>query len=86
MANHKSALRKYRRDEKKRMINKMNMSKMRNKIKKLRNLMEDGQVDEGKKLLPEVISVIDKTITKGTIHKKTGSRYKSRLTLMVQKG
>ena len=86
MANHKSALRKYRRDEKKRVINKMNMSKMRNKIKKLRKLMEDGKVEEGKMLLPEVISVIDKTISKGTIHKNTGSRYKSRLTLLVQKG
>ncbi len=86
MANHKSALRKYRRDEKKRIINKMNMSKMRNKIKKLRKLIEDGKIEDGRKILPEVISTIDKTVTKGTIHKKTGSRYKSRLTLLVQKG
>jgi len=86
MANHKSALKKYRRDEKKRLINKMNMSKMRNKIKKLRKLMEDGKVEDGKNFLPEVISVIDKTVSKGTIHKNTGSRYKSRLTLLVQKG
>jgi small subunit ribosomal protein S20 len=86
MANHKSALRKYKRDEKKRLINKMNMSKMRNKIKKLRKFIEEGKTDEGKKLLPEVISVIDKTVSKGAIHKKTGSRYKSRLTLLVQKG
>lgn len=86
MANHKSAIRKYRRDEKKRIINKMNMSKMRNKIKKFRSLIEDGKIEDGKKILPEIISIIDKTVTKGTIHKKTGSRYKSRLTLLVQKG
>ncbi len=86
MANHKSAVKKYKRDEKKRIINKMNMSKMRNKIKNLKKLIEDGKVEDGKKILSEVLSTIDKTVTKGTIHKKTGSRYKSRLTLLVQKG
>ncbi len=86
MANHKSALKKYKRDEKKRIINKMNISKMRNKIKKLRTLIEDGKIEDGKNMLSDVISTIDKTISKGTIHKKTGSRYKSRLTLLVQKG
>ena len=86
MANHKSAVKKYKRDEKKRIINKMSMSKMRNKIKKIRTLIEEGKIEDGKKMLPEVLSIIDKTISKGTIHKKTGSRYKSRLTLLVQKG
>lgn len=86
MANHKSAVKKYKRDEKKRIINKMNMSKMRNKIKNLRKLMEDGKVEDSKKILSDVISTIDKTVTKGAIHKNTGSRYKSRLTLLVQKG
>ena len=37
------------------------------------------------KLLPAAISVIDRTVRKGTIHKNTGSRYKSRLLGMVNK-
>ena len=35
MATHKSAVKKHLRDEKKRLINKMNRSKMRNSIKLL---------------------------------------------------
>ncbi len=85
MANHKSALKKYRRDEKKRMINKVNKSKMRNLIKKFRKLIDENNIEEAKKLYPQLISRIDKTVTKGTIHKKTASRYKSRLTKLLLK-
>ena len=85
MANHKSAIKKYLRDEKKRMINKMNRSKMRNRIKLLNKKLTAGEAEEVKALFPRVMSIIDKTVIKGTIHKKTGSRYKSRLTLRVRK-
>ena len=36
-----------------------------------------------KKLLPQVFSTIDQAVKKGTIHKNTGSRYKSRLSRQV---
>jgi len=85
MANHKSALKKYRRDEKKRMINKTNKSKMRNLIKRFRKLIDENNIEEAKKIYPQLISRIDKTVTKGTIHKKTASRYKSRLTKLLLK-
>ncbi len=85
MANHKSAIKKFRRDEKKRLINKMNKTKMRNKIKKFKKEIEAGKVKEAKSMFPEVISIIDKSTTKGTIHKKTASRYKSRLTTLLNK-
>ncbi len=85
MASHKSALKKYRRDEKKRMINRMNRSKMRNKIKLLKKTLAAGNLDEAKTQFPGVLSIIDKTIIKGTIHKRTGSRYKSRLSLLMRK-
>jgi small subunit ribosomal protein S20 len=85
MANHKSALKKHKRDEKKRVINKMNRSKMKNKVKLLTKDIKAGNLDDAKLLHPKVMSIIDKTITKGTIHCKTGSRYKSRLTLLLRK-
>ena len=84
MANHKSAIKKYRRDEKKRLINKMNRTKMRNKIKAFRKSVEAGEGDEAKKLYPQIISIIDKTVSKGTIKKTTGSRYKSRLSQLLK--
>lgn len=67
------------------MINKMNRSKMRNRIKLLNKKLTAGEAEEVKALFPRVMSIIDKTVIKGTIHKKTGSRYKSRLTLRVRK-
>ena len=85
MANHKSAVKKYNRDEKKRLINKMNKSKMRNLVKKFRKEIEAGKLEEAKTLFPKVVSIIDKTNTKGTIHKKTASRYKSRLSALLNK-
>lgn len=85
MANHKSAVKKYLRDEKKRLINKMNRSKMRNRIKALQKSVSGGNMEDAKTLFPKVISIIDKTVIKGTIHKKTGSRYKSRLSLLMRK-
>jgi len=85
MANHKSALKKYIRDEKRRMMNRINRSKMRNKIKQFIKILNQEQLEDAKVQFPKVISIIDITIKKGTIHKKTGSRYKSRITLRARK-
>ncbi len=85
MANHDSAVKKHRQDEKKRTINRINRSKMKNKIKSLRKQVGEGKRDEALKLLPETLSIIDRTVRKGTIHKNTGSRYKSRLLSLVNK-
>lgn len=85
MANHKSAIKKYLRDEKKNLINRMNRSKMRNKIKLLNKKLEAAEAEAAKALFPAVMSIIDKTVNKGTIHKKTASRYKSRVTLRLRK-
>jgi small subunit ribosomal protein S20 len=85
MANHDSAVKKHRQDEKKRMVNRINRSKMKNKIKALKKKVSLGQKDEAVKLLPATISIIDMTVRKGTIHKNTGSRYKSRLLGLINK-
>ena len=85
MANHESAVKKHRQDEKKRMVNRVNRSKMKNKIKALRKKVSAGQRDEAAKMLPAAIAVIDATVRKGTIHKNTGSRYKSRLYGLINK-
>lgn len=85
MANHKSAIKKYLRDEKKNLINRMNRSKMRNKIKLLNKKLEAAEAEAAKALFPAVMSIIDKTVNKGTIHKKTASRYKSRVTLRLRR-
>jgi small subunit ribosomal protein S20 len=85
MANHDSATKKHRQDEKKRMVNRINRSKMKNKIKALKKKVSVGERDEAVKMLPGTISIIDMTVRKGTIHKNTGSRYKSRLLGLINK-
>ena len=85
MANHKSAIKKYIRDEKRRLVNRVDRSKMKNRVKSFLKKLNEGQMEEAKALFPGVISRIDATIRNGTIHKKTGARYKSRLTLRARK-
>ena len=80
MPNHKSAEKRVRQNEKRRAINRGHRTKVRTYIKKLRSALETGSADEVEKILPETISVIDKSVQKGVLHANAASRYKSRLT------
>ena len=83
MPNHKSAEKRVRQSEKRRVINRGHKSKVRTYIKKLRTALDAGQSDDIQKVLPEVISVIDKSVQKGVMHKNAAARYKSRLTVQA---
>jgi len=85
MANHKSAIKKHRRDMRKRMVNKMNRSRMRTQIKKFRKTVAAGDMESARNLYPQVVSIIDRVTRKGTIHVNTGSRYKSRLNQLLNR-
>lgn len=81
MPNHKSAEKRVRQSEKRRVINRGNRSKVRTYIKKVHAALDSGKSDEIQSVLPETISVIDKAVQKGVMHKNAAARYKSRLTL-----
>ena len=83
MPNHKSAEKRVRQNEKRRAINKSNVSKLRTQIKKLRSALASGNKEETQQLLQPTISLIDKSVNKGLLHKNTAARYKSRLTMHV---
>lgn len=83
MANHKSAEKRIRQNEKRRAINRQNRSEMRTEIKKLRSALNLGDADRAKQLLPSVMSMIDRSIQKGVLHRNAAARYKSRLTRRV---
>ena len=83
MPNHKSAEKRVRQNEKRRAINKSNVSKLRTQIKKLRTALASGNKEETQQLLQPTISLIDKSVNKGLLHKNTAARYKSRLTMHV---
>ena len=81
MPNHKSAEKRMRQNEKRRVINRGNRTKVRSYIKKLRTALDAGKADEIQSVLPEAISVIDKSVQKGVLHANAAARYKSRLTV-----
>jgi small subunit ribosomal protein S20 len=81
MPNHKSAEKRVRQNEKRRVLNRSNRSKVRTYIKKMRAALDSGKNEEIQSVLPEAISVIDKSVQKGVMHKNAAARYKSRLTL-----
>ena len=80
MPNHKSAEKRVRQNEKRRAINRGHRTKVRTYIKKLRAALDGGKGEDIQKVLPETISVIDKSVQKGVLHKNAAARYKARLT------
>ena len=81
MANHKSALKRMRQSEKRRLRNRQVVSRMRTSIKKFRLLAEEGKNPEVlAEMLQQVSVIIDKAASKGVIHRNNASRKISRLT------
>jgi len=84
MANHKSAIRQWRRSLQRKEINRRNKSALRTQIKTIRTAIENKDWETAKDLLPKTFSIIDTTVKKRTIHKNTGSRLKSRLSKQIE--
>ena len=76
MANHKSALKRIRTSEKKRVLNRYQHKTTRNAIRDLKSNTEKKAYDEQ---LPNVISMIDKLAKRGIIHKNKAANLKSKL-------
>jgi small subunit ribosomal protein S20 len=83
MANHASALKRYRQSQRRKLINQMNRHRLKTQLKKLRAAITGGKANDAKTLLPETFGVIDRSVQKGVIKKNTARRYKSRLTKTV---
>ena len=80
MAHHKSALKRIRQNEKKRVHNKYYAKTMRNALKALRNTSDK---EEATKLFPKVVAMIDKLAKKNIIHKNKASNLKSKLAVKI---
>ena len=86
MANHKSAVKRARQALKRRLRNRNAKSQIRTAMKKMRNFVEENQIEEAKNYLPTLVSLIQRKSDKGIIHKNTASRYVSRMTQLINKG
>ncbi|MBQ0733484.1 30S ribosomal protein S20 [Aquimarina celericrescens] len=75
MANHKSALKRIRSNETKRLRNRYQHKTTRNAIKKLR----EADKKEAETLFPTVVSMLDKLAKNNVIHKNKAANLKSQL-------
>lgn len=83
MANHKSALKRAKQSEVKRSINSGYKTRAKNVVKDVRTSIAEGSGDKAKDSLKKAVSVLQKTASKGAIHRKKASRRISRLALQI---
>ena len=80
MANHKSALKRIRQTETRRLLNKYKNKTTRNAV---RDLRETTDKKEATTMLPKVTAMLDKLTKTNIIHKNKASNLKSKLTKHV---
>lgn len=80
MANHKSAIKRIRSNDAKRVINKYQHKTARNAVRKLRGLSDKSEANT---LFPIVAAMLDKLAKRNIIHKNKAANLKSGLQLHV---
>ena len=83
MANHKSAVKRARQNEIRRLRNKATKTRIKSIVKEVRSSAGEASAEETKVKLNAAQSVIDKASKKGVIHKRTAARKISRLTKLA---
>ncbi|MGI6174302.1 MAG: 30S ribosomal protein S20 [Christensenellales bacterium] len=83
MPNIKSAIKRVKVNQKKNLRNRMLKTAMRTSVKKFETAIATGEADA--KLLSATIGAIDRTASKGVIHKNAANRKKSRLAKRLNK-
>lgn len=79
MANTQSAKKRIRQNIKRREHNRQFRTAARTYIKKTRQLIEDGNIEEAEVVMRQAVSTLDKAARRGIIHKGNASRRKSRI-------
>ena len=79
MANSKQASKRARQAEKHRLENKWQVTRMNTHLKRVLAAIESKNVDEARTAYQTAVSVTDKLVNKGLIHKNKANRHKSRL-------
>ena len=79
----KSAKKRVKVTEKKTKINKQWKEKYKNAIRDFKEVIDEGNKEKAEDQLQETVKVIDKTASRGLIHKNKASRKKSQFAKMV---
>jgi len=83
LATHKSAEKRNKQNEKRRMRNTSIKTHLKTRVKAVLKSVKDKDIEGAKSALARVIPVIDKASAKGVLHNNTASRKISRLTKRV---
>lgn len=83
MANIKQAKKRARQNDKLRMTNKWQKSRMNTHIKKFLMTVQSGDKNKAQEEYKTAISLIDRLVIKGLVHKNKAARHKSRLNKKV---
>src|ERR1700733_8281945 len=79
----KSVLKNIRQTERRAAINRMNRTRVRTAIRRMRAALTAADVPNAEKLASVTFSELDKAIRKRTLSENTANRYKSRLSLAL---
>jgi small subunit ribosomal protein S20 len=85
LANHESALKRARQSETRRLKNIGYKTRVKHAVKEVRTAIVNNSTDQAKENLTKAVSIIQKTSSKGIIHKRKASRKISRLTRQVNR-
>jgi small subunit ribosomal protein S20 len=85
VAHHASAKKRIRQQIKRHARNRVILGNVRTRIKALRRALQGEDKQTAETLLPEAVDWINRAVSKGGLHKNTGSRSVSRLTRAVAK-
>lgn len=77
MPNIKSAKKRVLINKKKNAINRSDRSRMNNAIKAFNKAIDSANIDEAERLLPITMSIIDRSVSAGIIHKNAAANKKS---------
>jgi small subunit ribosomal protein S20 len=83
LANHKSALKRARQNEERRLRNKSVKTRVKNIVRDVRLSVNESSKEDARNKLDMAKSNIDRAAQKGVIHKKTAARKISRLSKLV---
>jgi len=81
VANHKSALKRLEQTRKQTERNRAQRTRMRHQIRELRQALDAKDKARAESLMVPTLSMLDRMIQKGILHRNTAARYKSRLSL-----
>ncbi|RMD46535.1 MAG: 30S ribosomal protein S20 [Aquificota bacterium] len=84
MAHTRNARKRVRQAEKRRLVNRYHISRMRTAFKRIREALKAGEIEKAESLLPLAQKIAYRAASKGAIHKNEAARRVSRYSKKIK--